>query len=176
MGTGRSKPLWPSNRLQIKVCLKRLRICPSSLYTFHHSQKEMEYRELLQKAREKLPKSVCGKERFEIPKISGHIQGNRTILSNFLQIADTLRRQPEHLLKYILKELATPGEIKKNGSVIIGTKINALRINEKITQYANEFVLCSECGKPDTKIEKDDGFTFLKCQVCGAKHPIKAKI
>ncbi|MBW2974618.1 translation initiation factor IF-2 subunit beta [Candidatus Woesearchaeota archaeon] len=135
----------------------------------------MEYKELLKKAREQLPKSVFEKERFEIPKARGHIQGNRTVLSNFLQIADILGRPAEHLLKYILKELATPGEVKKSGSVIIGTKVGASRINEKIRQYANEFVLCSECGKPDTKIEKEDKFTFLKCHACGAKHPIKAR-
>jgi translation initiation factor 2 subunit 2 len=136
----------------------------------------MEYKELLQKARNKLPKSVFEKERFEIPKIRGHIQGNKTILSNFMQIADILRRKPEHLLKYILKELATPGEIKKSGSVIVGTKVSASRINEKVRHYANEFVLCSECGKPDTKIEKEDKFNFLKCHACGARHPIKSKI
>ena len=136
----------------------------------------MEYKELLKKAREKLPESVFEKKRFEIPKIVGHIQGNRTILSNFLQIADILRRKHEHLLKYILKELATPGEIKKSGSIIIGTKVSAPRINEKIRQYANEFVLCQECGKPDTKIEKEGNFTFLKCQACGARHSIKSRI
>ena len=136
----------------------------------------MEYKELLKKAREKLPKSIFEKERFEIPKIRGHIQGNRTVLSNFLQIADILRRKPEHLLKYILKELATPGEIKKSGAVIVGAKASASRINEKIRQYANEFVLCQECGKPDTKMEKEGNFNFLKCQACGAKHPIKLKI
>ena len=136
----------------------------------------MDYKELLKQAREKLPKSVFEKERFEIPKIRGHIQGNKTILTNFLQVADVLGRKPEHLLKYILKGLATPGDIKKSGSVIIGTKVGAARINEKIRQYANGFVLCSECGKPDTKMEKEDKFTFLKCHACGARHPIKAKI
>ena len=136
----------------------------------------MEYNDLLKKARKELPKSVFEKERFEIPPVRGHIQGNKTILSNFLQIADILQRKPEHLLKYILKELATPGEIKKSGSVIVGTKVGASRINEKVRQYANEFVLCAECGKPDTKIEKVDKFTFLKCHACGAKHPIKSKV
>jgi len=136
----------------------------------------MEYKQLLEKARKSLPESVFEKQRFDIPKAIGHIQGNRTILSNFLQIAVILRREPEHLLKYILRELATPGEIKKSGSVIIGTKISASRINEKIWQYANVFVLCLECGKPDTKIEKDGSILFLKCAACGARHPIKSKI
>src|SRR3989338_3333748 len=136
----------------------------------------MDYRKLLKEARDNLTKSVFDKERFEIPNVMGHIQGNRTIISNFIQIAGIIRREPEHLLKYVLKELATPGEIKKSGSVIVGTKVPASRINEKIRKYANEYVLCTECGKPDTKIMKEVDFASLKCMACGAKHPVKARI
>jgi len=135
-----------------------------------------EYTNMLKKARENLPEVVFVKERFEIPNVKGHIQGNKTIISNFLQIASILRREPEHLLKYVLKELAAPGEIKKSGSVMFGTKLSALRVNEKIKQYALEFVLCSECGKPDTKIEREGSLVFLKCTACGARHHIKSKI
>ena len=60
--------------------------------------------------------------------------------------------------------------------VIIGTKVPASRVNEKIRQYANEFVICNDCGKPDTKTLKEGAVSFLKCLACGAKHPIKAKI
>jgi len=49
-------------------------------------------------------------ERFEIPKIEGHIEGTKTILTNLQQISSTLRRKQEHLLKFLLKELVT----KKN--------------------------------------------------------------
>ncbi|MEK6943173.1 MAG: translation initiation factor IF-2 subunit beta [Nanoarchaeota archaeon] len=136
----------------------------------------MDYKEMLEDARKSLPEVVFIKERFVIPKVIGHIQGNRTIISNFLQIATDLRREVEHLLKYVLKELATPGEIKKSGSLIMGTKISASRINEKIRQYANEFVLCAECGKPDTKLEKEGELLYMKCTACGVKNIVKAKI
>lgn len=136
----------------------------------------MKYEELLEQAMKELPESVLKKERFEVPKVKGHIQGNRTIISNFLQIADTLGRNRDHMLKFVLRELATPGEIKKSGSVIIGTKMPASRINEKIKRYAELFVLCPECGKPDTKIEKSGAITFIKCTACGARHSVKAKI
>ena len=136
----------------------------------------MEYKELLKKAREELPESVFTKERFEIPKVRGHVQGTRTVISNFIQIASFLRRKPEHMLKFVLKELATPGEIKKSGSVIIGVKASASRINEKIKKYAQEFVFCSECGKPDTKIEKKGNYAFMKCLACGKKQAIKVKV
>jgi len=135
----------------------------------------MDYKELLQKARKELPESVKKVERFEIPKVKGHIEGNKTIISNFQQIATVLRRPVEHLLKYVLRELATPGEMRK-GAVIIGTKVSASRVNEKIQQYANEFVICPECKKPDTQLTKEDKITFMKCLACGAQHPIKSKI
>ena len=135
-----------------------------------------DYKNMLEEARKNLPEAVFIKERFEIPKILGHIQGNRTIISNFLQIASTLRRDADHLLKYVLKELATPGEIKKSGALILGTKVPASRINEKIRQYANEFVLCFECGKPDTQIAREGELTYMKCTACGAKNFVKAKI
>ena len=136
----------------------------------------MKYEDMLADVRKNLPESVFIKERFEIPKVVGHLQGNRTIISNFLQIASTLRREVDHLLKYVLKELAAPGEIKKSGALIIGTKVPASRINEKIRQYANEFVLCFECGKPDTQIIKENELIYMKCTACGAKNIVKAKI
>lgn len=135
----------------------------------------MEYEELLKRARDQLPESVFEKERFEIPKVLGHIQGNKTVISNFHKIAESLGRPVDHLLKYLLKELATPGQLRPN-ALIVGTKISASRINEKIRQYANEFVLCSDCGKPDTNIVKEGGFAFLHCLACGTKKPVKAKI
>ncbi len=130
---------------------------------------------MLEDVRKNLPDAVFLKERFEIPKVIGHIQGNRTIISNFLQISSDLRRDVSHLLKYVLKEIATPGEIKKSGSLILGTKVPASRINEKIRQYANDFVLCFECGKPDTKIEKEGDLNYMKCTACGAKNVVKMK-
>lgn len=133
----------------------------------------MDYTELLKKARSELPESVFNAERFEIPKVTGHIQGNKTVISNFLQIASTLGRSPEHLMKYVLKELATPGSLTKS-ALLLGTKVPASRINEKIRKYAAEFVLCPDCGKPDTKIQKEGQFHFLKCMACGAKHSVKS--
>ena len=135
-----------------------------------------EYSKMLEEVRKALPESVFEKERFAIPKVVGRLQGSRTIISNFLQIAGTLRREPSHILKYILRELAAPGELKRSGSVIIGTKIPASRINEKISQYANEFVFCPECGKPDSKLEKEGQFLYIKCSACGSRHIVKSKI
>ena len=133
----------------------------------------MDYEILLKKAREKIPKASLEKARFEFPKIKGHIQGNKTMLTNLLQIANKLNRDPKKMLKFLLKELATPGEIKKNGTVILGRKISSEAINNKISLYAEKFVFCKECGKPDTRDVIEENINFLKCNACGAKAPIK---
>jgi translation initiation factor 2 subunit 2 len=135
----------------------------------------MDYEEMLDRGRKNLPKAVLETARFEIPKAKGHIEGNKTIISNFAQIAAALGRDVEHLLKYVLKGLATPGEMRK-GAVIIGRKVSASRVNEKIGQYVKDFVLCSECKKPDTLLVRENRITFIKCSACGAKQPVKVKL
>jgi len=132
----------------------------------------MDYEKLLKRGMKKLPEVVAEVARFEVPKTRGHIQGNKTIISNINQIAETLRRPVAHLIKFLLKELAAPGEIKKQ-FFIIGTKVSASRINEKIEAYVSKYVICPECKKPDTKLKKESGFMFIACQACGAKKTVK---
>jgi len=135
----------------------------------------MNYEEMLKQAYSKLPERKITSERFEIPKALGHIQGNKTVISNFSQICDIFNRSHDHLLKYLQRELATPAIID-GPRLVFGRKLSASLINNKIEQYCKEAVLCSECKKPDTKLEKENNVTIIKCMVCGAKHPVKTKI
>ena len=135
----------------------------------------MEYEKLLKQAIQKLPNKIEKTERFEMPKVVGLIEGNKTIINNFYQIADILHRQPEHLLKFLLRELATPGTLEKS-RLILGRKISSNIINEKIEVYAKTFVLCPECKRPDTQLIRENKILMIKCTACGAKHPVRAKI
>jgi len=132
------------------------------------------YETLLEKAYKEI-KQVKTTERFEIPKIQGHIEGKKTIITNFFQIASYLRRSPEHFQKFLLKELATSGQ-KEGDRLVLNNKIPSAKINQKIEQYTKEFVLCKECGKPDTELIKQDRLTFIHCLACGAKHSVRGKI
>jgi len=130
---------------------------------------------MLDSAYENMPEEILSTERFEVTKVMGHIQGNKTIISNFHSIAQTLSRTPEHACKFNLKEIAAPGSLKAN-YLIIGRKVSASLINDKIEKYVEEFVICPECKKSDTKLIKEGNYIFMKCLVCGAKHSVKAKI
>ena len=132
----------------------------------------MDYDKLLDSGYEKIPENALKGERFEIPKAKGHIQGNKTVLTNFFVITKALGRESQHIMKFLLRELATPAIIK-GSQVFFGSKVSAARVNEAIEKYANTYVLCKSCGKPDTKIIKKDRIDYLKCTACGAQSPIR---
>ena len=135
----------------------------------------MSYEEMLKRGKKDLPDVVGKSERFETPKVKGHVEGNKTIIVNFFQMADTLNRKPEHLLKYLQRELATPGHFEDK-RLVFGRKLGSGMINEKIAKYTHDFVLCEKCGKPDTQVINENGKLLKKCMACGQKTDIKTKI
>lgn len=132
----------------------------------------MNYEEMLKRARENLPETSKNRERFEIPKVRGHVQGNKTIISNFNQICELLSRDKNLVWKYVLRELASPGLLQES-TASFGRKLSSQQINDKIQQFANNFVICPDCGKPETEIIKDGNARFIRCNACGSKNHIK---
>ncbi len=135
----------------------------------------MDYEELLNEAYSKIKKPETSGERFEIPKVEGHFEGKKTLLTNFFQIADYIRRNPEHFQKFMLRELAVSGQ-REGDRLVLNMNVPSAKINQKIEQYVKEFVLCKNCGKPDTELTKEDRIAFVKCLACGAKHSVRSKI
>jgi len=131
----------------------------------------LDYEKLLEIGMKKVPKRAEAKSRFEPPSAQVLKMGNKTELTNFYDIANYLRREPDHMLKFLLKELATSCETKEQRIVCIGNFSSDL-VNKKIELYIKFYVTCSECKKPDTRILKEGRFHFLKCEACGAKHPV----
>lgn len=135
----------------------------------------MDYAAMLTRGRDNLPDKVNRAERFEIPKVKGHIQGNKTVISNMMDIAKKIERPVELINKYIEKQLATKSIVEKN-FVIFHAKLSASKINTRVEEFADQFVFCKECGKPETKLKKDTGVYFLTCSACGAKYSVKSRI
>ncbi|MFH1802704.1 MAG: translation initiation factor IF-2 subunit beta [archaeon] len=132
----------------------------------------MSYEQLLEKAYRDVKVVSHSGERFEIPKVKGHVSGNNTFITNFGQIAAYLRRDVAHLARFLQKELAVSGRISGE-RFILKTKLNSAKVNEKVERYAKEFVLCPVCGKPDTEIVSEKGIKNKHCLACGASSPIK---
>lgn len=133
------------------------------------------YKALLERARKKLPEKVKEHSRFEVPRCDVFYEGKTTVLRNFADIADVLNRAQEHLLGYLLHELGTAGNIEGR-RVLLKGKVPERQIGERIKDYTQTFVLCLECGKPDTHLKKEGRVLILKCDACGAHRPVTVKI
>jgi len=132
----------------------------------------MDYEKLLDKGMMGIPKKQDSGKRWEIPGAVVEKAGRRTIIVNVFEIASGLRRNPSHLIKILLKELATKGEISGQRLFVLGA-FTAEMINKKIGVYVKQYVLCGECGKPDTKLFKEGQYTIMKCEACGARQTIR---
>jgi translation initiation factor 2 subunit 2 len=106
-----------------------------------------------------------------MPRFKVQKSGSRSVLTNFSEVAGALRREPKHLMKFILKELATSGELKGASLEVQGSFFPDV-VNKKLEKYVESYVKCPECGKHDTNLTKERGFFFIKCEVCGAREPI----
>ncbi len=133
------------------------------------------YENLLDEAYKKVKVVNLSSERFEVPKAEGMVSGKNTIITNINSIASYIRRPVEHLAKFLQKELAVSGGIE-NDRLILNTRLDSSRVNEKVALYAKEFVICNECKKPDTEIIVEKGIKLKHCLACGARHVIKGKV
>jgi translation initiation factor 2 subunit 2 len=130
-----------------------------------------DYAKLLDKAYSNLPKAVGTGERFEIPKVVGIRMGRRTIVQNFGDISSVLNRDPHHLLKFLSREMATAASL--DGSrVIFQGKFDVGTVTRLLSIYAQRFVICPICNRPDTKMEKEGRYLFLRCEACGARSSV----
>jgi translation initiation factor 2 subunit 2 len=130
------------------------------------------YNALLERARSKIPQKVFENSRFKIPMLRIFTEGNKTSILNFNEIADLFNRDPQHIMKFFLRELATRGNFEGTRATFIG-RFGNLTLKSLMKRYTQKYVLCPFCNKPETRIVKEEKFIFLQCQACGAKESIK---
>ncbi|WP_407354865.1 translation initiation factor IF-2 subunit beta [Methanolobus sp. WCC5] len=133
-----------------------------------------DYEALLDRAIANLPDMETTDARFVIPEPKIMVEGKTTILDNFNNIADVLNRDPDHLMKYLTREMGTAGKIEGLRAIFQG-RFSKEQIQSNIGAYVEEFVMCSECGRPDTQLVKMDRIIVLKCAACGAHRPVKKR-
>jgi translation initiation factor 2 subunit 2 len=137
-------------------------------------QDESGYLSLLDRLQSKLG-NVVKKEvsRLEIPIPRVIWVGQRTIFRNFMDFPKALRRDPEKLLLYLNKELASAGYISGERVIFLGRK-PVSSFSGLIDRYVKDYVICPVCGSPDTRTEKIKKLGFMICEACGARSSIKS--
>ena len=125
---------------------------------------DLDYEKLLDRAREGLEDEMENSERFTppVPEIL-HEGSKKTIIRNFTEILDILRREENHLYKFLLQELGTAGSIDNRRLVLQG-RVPEKKIKERVKLYIDTFVICQECNRPDPDFIKRGRTLFLDCQ------------
>lgn len=129
----------------------------------------MAYDEHLDRALEATPDIEGSADRFSLPDPDVRQEGHVTVYENFQETLDTLDRDEKHLMKYLQNELGTSASIDERGRLRLTGEFKQTRIREAMEAYADGYVLCPECGLPDTRLEKENGAEILRCEACGAR-------
>ena len=56
-----------------------------------------------------------------------------------------------------------------------GRRIASAKIESAVKNYTEDYVICSECGKPDTRLVKDGRVLMLRCDACGGHRPVRKR-
>jgi translation initiation factor 2 subunit 2 len=135
----------------------------------------MEYSSALDRAFEELPEHdrEAG-DRLNVPDPEGETDGAFTRLTNLDAIADALSRDSDRLFSHIQRELGTNGQFEDGRARFAGS-FDIADFQAAIDAFVDEFVVCSECGLPDTRLVTEDGVEMLRCEACGAFRPVQKR-
>ncbi|MFB6084710.1 MAG: translation initiation factor IF-2 subunit beta [Halorientalis sp.] len=128
----------------------------------------MDYEDQLDRAMEQTPDIEGSSDRFDVPEPEVRQEGNTTVYENFQDTTKRLGREDDHVVKFLQNELGTSGHIDESGRARLTGEFKRSRIQDALDEYVDEFVLCSECGLPDTQLERERGALVLRCEACGA--------
>ena len=131
----------------------------------------MDYESSLDRAMENVPDIGGDDERLDIPDAEPQKDGAFTRFTNMSEIADVLGREPEHLHRFIQRELGTSGKFE-DGRGRYNGNFSQTDLDAVVDAYVDEYVLCSECGLPDTRLVREDRTPMLRCDACGAFRPV----
>jgi translation initiation factor 2 subunit 2 len=135
----------------------------------------LDYESMLERARKNLPSQMQSTaDRWAMPEPDVMYEGKTTVVKNFQEIVDSVRRESEHILGNVLRELGSAGSLEGR-RLILKSVITKDKLSEKFHDYVETFVICVECGKPDTHLVKEGRIQVVECMACGAKRPVKVK-
>lgn len=134
---------------------------------------DYDYRKLLKNVLDDTSTKRVVEDRFKLPKAEIFYEGNTTVIKNFDRISDAVNRDADLILKFLLGGVGTAGEL--NGTrVVFQGKIPAKHIQDKLKEYIDSYVMCSECNRPDTHLVKQGRTILIRCDACGAFRSVKS--
>jgi len=136
------------------------------------------YLELLNRGYESMaasnPKGRSRQRCRILPPIVSPSGSRRTLYANVRETALQLKREFDHLKDFLYVELATNGSIDGDKRLLLKGRFRANQIQAVLTSYARQYVICSNCGSPNTTLNRDNAnrLYFLKCNNCQSRRSV----
>jgi translation initiation factor 2 subunit 2 len=134
----------------------------------------MDYESSLNRAMDDVTDVQGSGERLSVPDANAQKDGAFTRLTNLSEIADALSRETDHLHRFVQRELGTNGKLQ-DGVGRYNGNFSDRDFEAVIDAYVAEYVTCSECGLPDTRLVTEDRTQMLRCDACGAFRPVQKR-
>ena len=134
----------------------------------------MDYEVSLDRALSAVPDIESGGDRLSVPDAVAQADGAFTRFNNLDAVADALNRNTDHLHRFLQRSLATSGKLQSGVGRYNG-EFAARDFESAVEEYTEEYVRCSECGLPDTRLVQEDRTMMLRCDACGAFRPVQKK-
>lgn len=134
----------------------------------------MDYESSLDRAMDAVPDIKGDSERLRVPDPVAQPDGAFTRFNNLSEVADALNRETDHLHRFVQRALATSGKLEEGVGRYNGN-FTERDFERTVDDYTEEYVRCSECGLPDTRLVQEDRTMMLRCDACGAFRPVKKR-
>ena len=115
--------------------------------------------------------------RYKMPVVFGKIEGRgngiKTVIPNISEVALSLHRPPGEVNKFFGCELGaqTTYNAETDRAVVNGAHTDDT-LQNLIHRYIEVFVLCPQCGLPETDYKIKNDCIYHKCAACGTKEMV----
>ena len=125
------------------------------------------YEDLLTQAFETMPEVTSTHSRWSLPEPKVRSEGNVTVYENFKNTVEILNREADLVLKFLQNEFGTSANIDDTGRARLTGSFSTDRVFSVIKSFSQAYVICPECGLPDTKLQEKNNSLMLHCEGCG---------
>lgn len=115
--------------------------------------------------------------RYKMPrlvvKVEGRGNGIKTVLMNVIELAQSLNREAPEITKFFGCEIGSQTTYATDTDrAIVNGAHRDTDLQNHLSRYIENFVLCKNCRLPETHYKIKDGLISQKCLACGSKNAV----
>ncbi|GKB55047.1 eukaryotic translation initiation factor 2 subunit beta [Tanacetum coccineum] len=92
----------------------------------------------------------------------------KSVFINFMDLCPTMRRQPDHVMTFLLAEMGINGSLDGQQRLVVKDRFATKNFEGILRRYINEYVIRNGCRSRDTILSKENHLFFLRCEQCGS--------